>query len=115
MRTFRSMALAVLALSVSVIACAQFVISTVPSPPPANQAFQVYVTGAVPGGASPQFSPVISVSGNMITVELHAEDCMILCPPPSTATKRFTMSALSPGQYTLTVYVTDSRSPPPGT
>jgi hypothetical protein len=107
MGLFRAMMFAAFSILASECAWPQFVISTLPSPPQANQEFRAYITGPFPGGFAFQITPEVTVSGNAITVQLHG-GCGVTCPLTTTViTRDFPLPALPAGQYTMTVLLYD--------
>jgi hypothetical protein len=94
------------------VAPAQYVMGTIPSPPPVGQPFQAFITGVLEAGGAPR----VIINGSEITVELRGgEFCSILCPPSTVHTTTFTLPPLLPGQYTVTVYPRRNSTgfPPP--
>jgi hypothetical protein len=106
MRAFRAMVFAAFSILASECAWPQFVVSTIPGPPQANHEFRAYITGPFPGGFSFQITPEVTVSGNVITVQLHG-GCGVSCPEASVITRDFPLPALPAGQYTMNVYLYD--------
>jgi hypothetical protein len=108
-RTLREI-LAAVAMTLCNSALGEYVISTTPSPPPANQPFKVGVTGFWNASF---VTPVVTVKGNSIALDL-AGDCGFLCPGPPVTTRTFDMPALAAGDYSLTVTMTGTSVPDSG-
>jgi hypothetical protein len=77
----------------------QLTITTSPSPPKANQPFQLVVTGVI---EPPLGRASISVSGGTVAV-VFSSACDYLCVPIGLATILETGPPLAPGPYLLTV------------
>jgi hypothetical protein len=97
---------AVVAMTLCDSVLAEYVVSTTPSPPQANQPFKVGVTGFWNANS---VIPVVTVNGNSITLDVAA-DCGFLCPGAPVTTKTFDMPVLPAGDYSLTVTTTGTSA-----